>query len=234
MRAHPRLVHIGSGHHHGAQTRVARNAAPRAWSLAPAACTSTNRARTSDGHVRNFAIVNSILSPESTCPRIRGHSTGKLSRSSIRLLSASQRPHFMRAGPIQQATGECSLTTKFGRVHALLAFCIALFGCDRSPPATQSATPGSELAGGNTLYAAGDYAGALAHYRAAAEADTANAAAWFGVHMAGGALGDSALAAAALARAHRLAPEAGFMAHPDPLPAGHPPIESVRPAPDEH
>jgi tetratricopeptide (TPR) repeat protein len=122
---------------------------------------------------------------------------------------------------------------KSGRVIAFLVLCNALVGCDRSMPASRAISIGSEIESGNALFADGDYAGALAHYRAAAEADTANAAAWFGVHMAGGALGDSALAAAALARVHRLVPDAGPVAHPAPLPAGHPPIQPVRPPADE-
>jgi tetratricopeptide (TPR) repeat protein len=113
-----------------------------------------------------------------------------------------------------------------GHTIALGVLFAALLACS-GPGAQQAGAAASQahLDGGNARFAAGDHEGALARYRAAAESDSTNAAAWYGIHMAGTALGDSALADQALARVRQLAPDAGPLDqhHPRPLPPGHPP-----------
>jgi Flp pilus assembly protein TadD len=79
-------------------------------------------------------------------------------------------------------------------------------GCSEPAP---TLIPASNLDAGNTLFAAGDPAAALAHYRAAAESEPTSAAAWFGVYMASASLGDTAAAAAALRTATELEPGLG-------------------------
>lgn len=74
------------------------------------------------------------------------------------------------------------------------------------PPAVRA-----QLDSGNAAFKAEDYQGALRHYRAAARLDERAPAAWFGVYMAENALGNSAAADAAIARARAIAPDATLM-----------------------
>lgn len=72
----------------------------------------------------------------------------------------------------------------------------------------------SRLDSGNAAYRAGDYGEARRHFRAAADADSTAASAWFGVYMAERALGDEAAADSALRRAGSLGDASGM--HPAP------------------
>ncbi len=118
---------------------------------------------------------------------------------------------------------------------------VLLAGCRKSGPATSGGTPAdsaaapaaapgaaaAQLDSGNTAYRAKDYAGALAHYRAATEGEPRSAAGWFGVYMAQSALGNKPAADSALTQAQRLDPgmagahQTGGSADTG-LPPGHP------------
>lgn len=70
------------------------------------------------------------------------------------------------------------------------------------------------LDSGNAAYRAGDYGEARRHFRAAVDADSTAASAWFGVYMAERALGNEAAADSALRRAGSLGDAPGM--HPAP------------------
>jgi Flp pilus assembly protein TadD len=70
------------------------------------------------------------------------------------------------------------------------------------------------LDSGNVAYRAGDYGEARRQFRAATEADSTAASAWFGVYMAERALGNEAAADSALRRAGSLGDAPGM--HPPP------------------
>ncbi len=69
------------------------------------------------------------------------------------------------------------------------------------------------LDSGNAAYRARDYAQALRYYQEAVEVDDDVAAGWFGVYMAQLALGNTAAADSAMARAQQLQPGASLI-HP--------------------
>ena len=69
------------------------------------------------------------------------------------------------------------------------------------------------LDSGNNAYRAGDYESALRWYRDAVDVDDDVAAGWFGVYMAQLALGNTAAADSAMARAQDLQPGASLI-HP--------------------
>ena len=69
------------------------------------------------------------------------------------------------------------------------------------------------LDSGNAAYRRGDYEAALAAYEQAVAEDDDVAAGWFGVYMAHLALGNTAAADSAMARAQALAPGASLI-HP--------------------
>ncbi|MBI4205104.1 MAG: hypothetical protein HY527_08765 [Betaproteobacteria bacterium] len=71
------------------------------------------------------------------------------------------------------------------------------------------------LDSGNAAYRAGDYPGALRHYRAIVRADDKHAAGWFGIYMAQLALGNAPAADSALKRAQKRARGATLI-HPKP------------------
>lgn len=79
----------------------------------------------------------------------------------------------------------------------------------------------ARLDSGNAAMRSRDPATALEQYREATAIDPESAAAWFGVYMAAGALGDEDEAAAALERARDLEPRASLL-DPDTL-EGEPP-----------
>lgn len=70
------------------------------------------------------------------------------------------------------------------------------------------------LDSGNAAYRRKDYMAAREHYRAAAASDEDQPAAWFGLAMVHGAMGDSAAAAQAMEKARSLAPGATLI-HPN-------------------
>lgn len=70
-----------------------------------------------------------------------------------------------------------------------------------------------ELDAGNEAYGRGEYEVALTHYRSATEIMPDNAASWFGIAMAAGALGMTELADSATEQAQSLAPGASLI-HP--------------------
>ncbi|HSH45351.1 MAG TPA: hypothetical protein VK966_05825 [Longimicrobiales bacterium] len=70
------------------------------------------------------------------------------------------------------------------------------------------------LDSGSTAYRAGDFEEALRQYQEAARLDDQVAAAWFGVAMAQGALGNVTAADSAMERARELAPGASLI-HPE-------------------
>jgi tetratricopeptide (TPR) repeat protein len=80
----------------------------------------------------------------------------------------------------------------------------------------------AEIDGGNTAYRRGDYEAALGFYREAARIAPEQAAGWFGMAMAAGALGNQALADSAQARVRDLSPELGAAPHAGPGAPGHP------------
>jgi hypothetical protein len=118
---------------------------------------------------------------------------------------------------------------------------------DGQPPGDQL-PPGvrAQLDSGNAAYRAGDYATAERHYQDAARQSPELAAPWFGIYMAKTALGDSAGAQEAMARAQQLSPGmsaehpgSGGMppgmggmppGHPGTggMPPGHPPADTPR------
>ncbi len=75
----------------------------------------------------------------------------------------------------------------------------------------------AKLDSGNAAMRARDPATALEQYREATAIDPESAAAWFGVYMAAGALGEEEEAVAALDRARGLEPRASLL-DPDTLP----------------
>lgn len=75
----------------------------------------------------------------------------------------------------------------------------------------------ARLDSGNAAMRARDPATALEQYREATAIDPESAAAWFGVYMAAGALGEEEEAVAALDRARDLEPRASLL-DPDTLP----------------
>lgn len=86
------------------------------------------------------------------------------------------------------------------------------------------------LDSGNAAYRADDYRGARRHFRAAVEADSTVAAAWFGVYMVERALGNDGAADSALRRAGGLDDATGMHPGPGDDSAGrrpHPPIPST-------
>ncbi len=91
----------------------------------------------------------------------------------------------------------------------------------------------AQLDSGNAAYRAKDYRGALAHYQQAAQRAPRLAAAWFGIYMAKGQLGDKAGADSAMRMVQSIAP--GTMgAHPaggssGGLPPGHPAVGAPAP-----
>jgi tetratricopeptide (TPR) repeat protein len=98
---------------------------------------------------------------------------------------------------------------------AVLTGCGAAGSASSEPP-----TLNARVDSGNHLYALGDHAAALEHYRAAVAEDETDPAAWFGVYMASRALDDAETAAAALARVQQLVPDAALSDHPhEPRPA---------------
>jgi Tfp pilus assembly protein PilF len=112
------------------------------------------------------------------------------------------------------------------RTHRSLSLLLPLllFGCGPNNAVPVQDPPlNVHLDSGNARYAAGDAAGAREHYRTAIAADRSNAAAWFGVHMASAALGDSAVAAQALHELELLMPNSGWLEHI------HPPREPDHP-----
>ena len=111
-------------------------------------------------------------------------------------------------------------------IGAMLA--VALGACDRPDDqetgsisaddvraAAEELSPGvrAALDSGNAAYRNHEWQNALDHYERAAAQDEDATAAWFGIYMAQRALGDSAAAQEALARAQDLAPGATLM-HP--------------------
>lgn len=80
----------------------------------------------------------------------------------------------------------------------------------------------AQLDSGNAAMRARDPAAALEQYREATTIDPESAAAWFGVYMAAGALGEEDEAAAALERARDLEPRASLL-DPDTLDSDPPP-----------
>lgn len=120
---------------------------------------------------------------------------------------------------------------------ACVGLLMALPGCGPGGDALADRIPtNAQIDSGNARFAAGDHAAALTHYRAAATADGANPAAWFGVYMASRATGDTVAAAEALLQVQQLVPDAAVFAHPhDPTAtAPHPgadPHASTRPRP---
>lgn len=72
----------------------------------------------------------------------------------------------------------------------------------------------TRLDSGNAAYRAGDYVDARRHFRAAVDADSTAASAWFGVYMAERALGNEAAADSALRRAGSMGDAPGK--HPPP------------------
>ena len=71
----------------------------------------------------------------------------------------------------------------------------------------------AELDAGNEAYGEGEYETALEHYRNATEIMPDNAASWFGIAMAAGALDRPELADSAMVQARSLAPGATLI-HP--------------------
>jgi Tfp pilus assembly protein PilF len=103
---------------------------------------------------------------------------------------------------------------------------LAAAGCaPRGPAPVDDAVVNEYLARGNERYGEGDASGARTEYRAALEADSTSAAAWFGIYMASAALCDDAAAEEALGHVRRLAPDAGWQGHPHPsgVTPAHPP-----------
>lgn len=112
---------------------------------------------------------------------------------------------------------------------------LLLTGCGEEDQRTDSVTPDdvrrarealdprlvAHLDSGNTAMRARDPAAALEQYREATVIDPESAAAWFGVYMAAGALGQEEEATAALERARDLEPRASLL-DPDTL-DGDPP-----------
>jgi tetratricopeptide (TPR) repeat protein len=109
----------------------------------------------------------------------------------------------------------------------LTAGLVALAACGRADdgaewdPDMEQARAGwpealsAQIDSGNTAYRAGRYDDAARYYRLAAEQNPDVGAAWFGLHMAERARGDSAAAAEALHHAEALTPGLGF-GHPGP------------------
>jgi tetratricopeptide (TPR) repeat protein len=73
----------------------------------------------------------------------------------------------------------------------------------------------AQLDSGNVAFGDQSYEAALAHYRKASELMPDNAASWYGVSMAEGALGRHKEAEAAMQRVRRLAPGASLIHVPD-------------------
>lgn len=126
-------------------------------------------------------------------------------------------------------------TPRWGRGAMLL--CGLLFsGCGEEDQRTDTVTPAdmrqarealdprlvARLDSGNAAMRARDPAKALEHYREATAIDPESAAAWFGVYMAAGALGEEVEAGAALERARELEPRASLL-DPDTLEGAPPP-----------
>lgn len=113
---------------------------------------------------------------------------------------------------------------------------LLLTGCGEDDQRTDTVTPDdvrrarealdprlvAHLDSGNASMRARDPAAALEHYREATVVDPESAAAWFGVYMAAGALGEEEEAVAALERARDLEPRASLL-DPDTLDGDPPP-----------
>ena len=92
--------------------------------------------------------------------------------------------------------------------------------CDRAPqprrqPAAAAIPPEvrAVVDSGNAAYRAGDYRGAMRHYREAVRRGPDQPVAWFGVQMAAAAVGDRAAADSAAAKLRELAPAPGDAHH---------------------
>ncbi|MDZ7780821.1 MAG: hypothetical protein U5R14_12950 [Gemmatimonadota bacterium] len=110
-------------------------------------------------------------------------------------------------------------------VMAIVAVIVVFGGCREDDQRTDSVTPDavreardalpqalvSQLDSGNVAMRSGAPEAAVEHYRRAVEIDDAVAAAWFGVYMAEGALGNDSAAAEALDRARALQPGASLL-----------------------
>jgi Flp pilus assembly protein TadD len=103
---------------------------------------------------------------------------------------------------------------KFRSVLAVALVLAALPGCNRAEPAADDYPSNAQVDSGNVRFAQGDHTGALQYYQSAAAAEPTNAAAWFGMYMAGQALGDSAVSATAMNHVQTLVPDAAWAAHP--------------------
>ena len=79
--------------------------------------------------------------------------------------------------------------------------------------ASMSAEAVARLDSGNVAYRAGDYEGAMVHYRRVTELEPDHSAGWFGVSMVQRALGNQASADSAYERVQSLAPGASLV-HP--------------------
>lgn len=109
---------------------------------------------------------------------------------------------------------------------ALALLLLSLGGCRPDDQRTDSIDPTSgggrasmspeavaRLDSGNAAYRAGDYEGAMEHYRRVTELEPDHSAGWFGVQMVHRALGDQASADSAYERVQSLAPGASLV-HP--------------------
>jgi len=118
-----------------------------------------------------------------------------------------------------------SLRTHIASLVALSSVVLAALGCRAQDQRTDSmdaealreareslvAEAVAALDSGGTAFAVKDYAGALRHYRRAAQLEPDAAAPWFGVFMAERALSRPDSAAAALERAQSAAPGATLL-----------------------
>lgn len=148
------------------------------------------------------------------------------------------------------------------RIPLLLALALAAAGCQGEEASetrtTLGAAPAADAEGefqsrlptevrlhvdsANAAYRAKQYDEALRHYREVTRLQPDDATGWFGIAMAAGALGNTALADSAQQKVQQLNPNLAGQAHPAPgtgapagmggMPGGHPPIDGgATPAP---